>query len=209
MSLRGPCLSFGLGPCSPAWHGTLFLTHPGITWSLDPALRQACALLSLDPAFPLTGTHSPVIATLALRRGPSVGEGSWDRAYYQIRVGAFHPETNAIESMVTSDPYARCTSADGERAMVVDMRDPDLRPSSWGKTSAPRCEDATDIAVYELHIRDFSATDPSVPPEHRGKYAAFGLRGAQAAQERVSVFRDGLATAAPPSGPRFDSVSLP
>ena len=30
-----------------------------------------------------------------------------------------------------------------------------------------------DISVYELHVRDFSASDSDVPAELRGKYAAF------------------------------------
>ena len=31
--------------------------------------------------------------------------------------------------------------------------------------------------VYELHVRDFSASDPSVPSELRGKYLAFAREG--------------------------------
>jgi len=31
----------------------------------------------------------------------------------------------------------------------------------------------TDISIYELHIRDFSAMDPSVPERLRGRYLAF------------------------------------
>ena len=33
----------------------------------------------------------------------------------------------------------------------------------------------TDISVYELHVRDFSASDASVPERLRGKYRAFAL----------------------------------
>ena len=29
------------------------------------------------------------------------------------------------------------------------------------------------MAIYELHVRDFSASDDSVPAAHRGKYLAF------------------------------------
>ena len=31
----------------------------------------------------------------------------------------------------------------------------------------------TDMVVYELHVRDFSRDDASVPAAHRGKYLAF------------------------------------
>jgi pullulanase len=33
--------------------------------------------------------------------------------------------------------------------------------------------DPTDISLYELHIRDFSASDETVPAHLRGKYLAF------------------------------------
>lgn len=35
------------------------------------------------------------------------------------------------------------------------------------------CADAIDTSVYELHVRDFSASDVSVPEPLQGKYVAF------------------------------------
>ena len=39
--------------------------------------------------------------------------------------------------------------------------------------SCTRCADPVDMSVYELHVRDFSACDSSVPAHLRGKYPAF------------------------------------
>jgi pullulanase len=36
-----------------------------------------------------------------------------------------------------------------------------------------------DVSIYELHVRDFSASDDTVPEHLRGKYAAFNHKGTQ------------------------------
>lgn len=65
-------------------------------------------------------------------------------------------------------------------SQIVDLDDPSTMPEGWSSEIAPESDNyqhPTDMSVYELHIRDFSASDPEVPPEHRGKYAAFGQNG--------------------------------
>lgn len=124
-------------------------------------------------------------------RGPAEGRGSWDRAYYQFEVRAYHPATGAVEDMVTTDPYARACSADGERSLVVhqDMRDPDLTPQGWGESEPRAVDRPTDAVIYELHVRDFSATDPTVPEDARGKFLAFTLPGARRLAARPAARR--------------------
>lgn len=58
---------------------------------------------------------------------------------------------------------------------IVDLSAPDLAPEGWEEESAPPQGPLTDISVYELHIRDFSATDSTVPAHLQGKYLAFSL----------------------------------
>ena len=58
---------------------------------------------------------------------------------------------------------------------IVDLSAPDLAPEGWEEESAPPQGPLTDISVYELHIRDFSATDSTVPEHLQGKYLAFSL----------------------------------
>ena len=58
---------------------------------------------------------------------------------------------------------------------IVDLSAPNLAPEGWEEESAPPQGPFTDISVYELHIRDFSATDSTVPEHLQGKYLAFGL----------------------------------
>ncbi len=55
-----------------------------------------------------------------------------------------------------TDPYARCTTADGERTLIVDLEgDSSLQPPGWAQHRPPPLASWNDISVYELHIRDF------------------------------------------------------
>ncbi len=73
-----------------------------------------------------------------------------------------------------SDPYATSLSTESTRSYIADLDDPALKPPGWD--AAPRPDAAasnTDMAIYELHVRDFSIGDASAPAAHRGKYLAF------------------------------------
>ena len=58
-------------------------------------------------------------------------------------------------------------------AQFIDINSSYLAPPGWTEDTAPRLKQWTDISIYELHIRDFSVTDESVPERLRGKYLAF------------------------------------
>ena len=47
------------------------------------------------------------------------------------------------------------------------------RPYGWTSVKAPVIEDDAQRSIYELHVRDFSAADKSVPEDMRGTYMAF------------------------------------
>lgn len=96
-----------------------------------------------------------------------------DRKFYQYEVTVYHPRTDAIETTMTSDPYALSLSENGVYAQVVNLGDSDLKPANWDSLSTPPVLAPEDVVVYETHIRDFSATDETVTGENRGKYAAF------------------------------------
>lgn len=58
---------------------------------------------------------------------------------------------------------------------IINLAAPDLAPEGWTEEASPTQGPFTDTSVYELHIRDFSASDGTVPERLRGKYLAFGL----------------------------------
>ncbi|RZA03487.1 MAG: pullulanase-type alpha-1,6-glucosidase, partial [Moraxellaceae bacterium] len=95
-------------------------------------------------------------------------------AYYQFEITVFHPASKKIETLVVSDPYSHSLSADGFYSQVVDLNDPKTQPSNWSTQQSPKVAAPEDNILYELHIRDFSASDKTVKNVNaRGKYAAF------------------------------------
>ena len=55
----------------------------------------------------------------------------------------------------------------------MNLDDDSLQPDQWAETPAPVVERPVDRAIYELHVRDFSITDETVPEAERGTYRAF------------------------------------
>jgi pullulanase len=71
----------------------------------------------------------------------------------------------------TPDPYARAVGLNGERAVVLDLRQTD--PSGWALDKSPPFSARnlpTDAVIYELHLRDISI-HPSSGIREKGKYA--------------------------------------
>ncbi|GLI65180.1 hypothetical protein VaNZ11_008629 [Volvox africanus] len=97
----------------------------------------------------------------------------WLWSYYTYRVTNFCPWTSRFETVEVTDPYSRGLAADGVRTQIVDLSDPSTMPVGWLDHEAPPLAQWTDISVYELHVRDFSVTDETVPEPLRGKYLAF------------------------------------
>ena len=63
---------------------------------------------------------------------------------------------------------------------IVNIDDPALKPPGWNEEGPPQNKNyqhPADMSVYEVHVRDFSISDPRVPELHRGKYAAFSDNG--------------------------------
>eukprot|EP01025_Chloroclados_australasicus_P006681 TRINITY_DN12131_c0_g1_i5.p1 TRINITY_DN12131_c0_g1~~TRINITY_DN12131_c0_g1_i5.p1 ORF type:complete len:1034 (+),score=110.03 TRINITY_DN12131_c0_g1_i5:105-3206(+) len=95
--------------------------------------------------------------------------------YYKFQVTAYNPWTQCMHTTQVTDPYSRFLTPNGEQTVILDINDDDSKPFEWEEHNIPKnIQHPTDISIYELHIRDFSATDETVqPPEIRGKYRAF------------------------------------
>jgi pullulanase/glycogen debranching enzyme len=66
-------------------------------------------------------------------------------------------------------------SANGERSQIADVTSQTLKPDGWGSLheEKPPLSAFKDISIYELHVRDFSASDETVDPKVKGGYLAF------------------------------------
>jgi pullulanase len=124
----------------------------------DPATRGQESIMRVDPA---TGVWS------------ITGEPDWDRKFYLYEVRVFAPSTGAVETNLVTDPYSFSLSMNSARSQIVNLDDADLKPEGWDNRSGSPIEGPEDIVIYELHVRDFSIFDPTVPEEFRGTYKAF------------------------------------
>ncbi len=95
-------------------------------------------------------------------------------AYYQYEVTVFHPASKKIEILTVSDPYSLSLSSDGFYSQVIDLKDATTQPATWAAQANSQVSAPEDNILYEVHIRDFSASDKSIKNTNvRGKYAAF------------------------------------
>ena len=93
--------------------------------------------------------------------------------YYTYLVDGVVPGVGLVRNRVT-DPYSVSLNADSQRSLIADLNSPALKPAGWDKHALPQPLKAqVDMAIYELHVRDFSLQDATVPAAHRGKYLAF------------------------------------
>eukprot|EP00898_Chlorokybus_atmophyticus_P001882 jgi/Chlat1/2695/Chrsp180S02860 len=105
----------------------------------------------------------------------AVGPTTWHNRYFKYEVKVFCPWTNKVETSYATDPYSRSLSANGERTHILNINDPSTFPEGWEEINSvkPPFTRPNDMAIYELHIRDFSAMDESLDPNLRGTYLAF------------------------------------
>ena len=101
--------------------------------------------------------------------------GRLDGQYYTYLVDVFTRAQGGgfVRNRVT-DPYSLSLTTDSQRSYIADLNARALKPTGWDATPRPdRVKAATDLVIYELHVRDFSIGDASAPAPHRGKYLAF------------------------------------
>ena len=74
------------------------------------------------------------------------------------------------ETWLTPDLYSVALSSNSQRTQIIDLDDTD--PDGWDQDQWPAFP-VIDSVIYELHVRDFSASDPTCPKEYAGTYMAF------------------------------------
>jgi pullulanase len=120
------------------------------------------------------------------------GTPDWWGRDYLYEVVVYAPTTGAVETNLVTDPYSLSLRMNSARSQIVDLDDPALKPEGWDQLVKPPLADPVDAVIYELHVRDFSATDASVPEALRGSYAAFGLEGTAGVRHLTALAEAGL-----------------
>lgn len=97
-------------------------------------------------------------------------KGNLAGTYYTFEVTA---DGNTNE---TNDVYAKAAGVNGKRSMVCDLSL--TNPDGWDSDSFDRVSNQTEAVIWEVHVKDFSASESSgVSEENRGKYLAFTETG--------------------------------
>ena len=126
---------------------------------------------------------------------------------YLWEVRVYVPSTRRVETNVVTDPYSTALTTDSTRSVAVDLADPRLAPEQWATTRAPAVRNDSARSIYELHLRDFSAADGTVPPELRGTYRAFTVAGSAGVRHLTELARAGMNTVH--LLPTFDIATIP
>jgi pullulanase len=98
---------------------------------------------------------------------------SWKNKYYLFEVGVYSPSSQTIETNLVTDPYSLNLSLNSTKSQLIDLSDDALKPQGWDELVKPALAAPEDIVIYEMHMRDFSVSDATVPLDHRGTYLAF------------------------------------
>ena len=115
-------------------------------------------------------------------------DGKWTGVWTVTIVGnlknVYYTYTSTNTALVTEkektaefvDPYAKAVGVNGDRAMVVDLDSTD--PEGWDKDAHIYVDEQTDAIIWEVVVRDFSASETSgVSEANRGKFLAFTESG--------------------------------
>ncbi|MEW9550819.1 pullulanase-type alpha-1,6-glucosidase [Nonomuraea sp. NPDC050783] len=119
------------------------------------------------------------------------GSPSWMGRDYTFLVTVYSPAAGRMVTSEVTDPYSLATAPDGVRSRLVRLDAAATKPPGWDRLVKPPPVPPHRAAIYELHVRDFSASDTTVPEELRGTYAAFGLDSA-GTRELRALAADGI-----------------
>ncbi|MFE6969297.1 pullulanase-type alpha-1,6-glucosidase [Isoptericola sp. NPDC057653] len=132
---------------------------------------------------------------------------AWSGARYRYAVRVYVPSTGKVETNVVTDPYSHALTLDSTHSVVVDLDDRAWQPKVWRTTPQPVVERAVDQTIYELHVRDFSISDATVPAKERGTYLAFAQKRSDGMRHLRELADAGMTTVH--LLPTFDIATIP
>ena len=103
----------------------------------------------------------------------ATGDDRWTGKYYQFTARVYVSADQAIDTNTTTDPYSVDLGLNGVMSRITDLQAQSTKPPLWDLVPSPQLASLNDTSIYELHVRDFSIADASVPASIRGTYLAF------------------------------------
>ncbi|MGJ9584352.1 pullulanase-type alpha-1,6-glucosidase [Actinotignum sp. GS-2025b] len=135
------------------------------------------------------------------------GTPAWKNASYLFEVEVVEPRAGTVVTYRVTGPYAVALTVDSERAVFVDLGDPAYHPELWRTAPQRTLTNPAAHTIYELHVRDFSMSDPTVPEHLRGKYGAFTLPDSAGMRHLRALAAAGMTTVH--LLPTFDIATIP
>jgi pullulanase-type alpha-1,6-glucosidase len=158
-----------------------------------PTARNVRLRLFADsnPATPFTTQPMTLDATTGVW-SYTAPAAALDGRYYLVEAQVYVRGTNRVETNVVTDPYSVSLARNSTRSQFVSLDDAALQPHGWRSLAKPALAAPADIVLYELHVRDFSATDASVPETLRGTFAAFTRRNSAGMRHLAELGQAGV-----------------
>ncbi|MHB9850676.1 pullulanase-type alpha-1,6-glucosidase [Streptomyces krungchingensis] len=135
------------------------------------------------------------------------GPASWKNKPYRYVVKVWAPSVRKVMTNKVTDPYSVALTANSERSLVVDLKDKALAPGGWSTLSKPKAVPLRDAQIQELHIRDFSVADKTVPAGDQGTYLAFTDKDSDGSKHLRELAKSG--TSYVHLLPAFDIATIP
>ncbi|MEJ5223246.1 MAG: pullulanase-type alpha-1,6-glucosidase [Anaerolineales bacterium] len=171
----------------------------GVTWQNGtPTLRvwaptaKSVKLHLFDDATTESAKVLPMVSDPATGVWQINGEAAWEGKYYLYEVEVYVPSTGKIEKNLVTDPYSFSLSMNSKRSQIVNLDAAALKPAGWDALTKPPLDAPEDIVIYELHIRDFSISDQTVPEAWRGTYKAFTVTDSNGMKHLRALAESGL-----------------
>ncbi|MEU1465759.1 pullulanase-type alpha-1,6-glucosidase [Streptomyces sp. NPDC005727] len=135
------------------------------------------------------------------------GPASWKGKPYRYVVKVWAPSVRKMVTNKVTDPYSVALTADSERSLVVDLNDRTLAPGGWSALRKPAAVPLKDAQIQELHIRDYSVADKTVPARDQGTYLAFTDKNSDGSKHLRALAKSG--TSYVHLLPAFDIATIP
>ncbi|MYZ09392.1 pullulanase-type alpha-1,6-glucosidase [Streptomyces sp. SID2999] len=135
------------------------------------------------------------------------GPASWKGKPYRYVVKVWAPSVGKLVTNAVTDPYSVALTADSKRSLVVDLADRSLAPEGWAGLAKPKAVQLRDAQIQELHIRDFSVADKTVPAGEKGTYLAFTDKDSDGSKHLRELAKAG--TSYVHLLPAFDIATIP
>lgn len=119
-------------------------------------------------------------------------DASWIGKYYLLDEKVYAPAVRSVVENLVTDPYSIDLALNATKSRFTDVDARINTPAGWEDDQAPALARVNDLSIYELHVRDFSVGDATVPAGHRGTYLAFTDMGSDGMKHLEQLADAGL-----------------